>query len=100
MKSKRSNQEWELLVKQYENSKVSIVKFSNMKGLKPSTLAYWVKKHKSTESQSGTKLVKIKKQIFSDNTMVLSYAGIVIEIPKNISTEVITALINTIRETC
>jgi len=98
MKSNKSNKEWELLVNQYKDSKLSIIKFSNENNIKPSTFAYWVKKSKQTDSKSLTKLVKIKKPINPEQKMILSYGGIVIEISNNISTEVITSIINSIRE--
>ena len=100
MKSKKSNQEWETLVNQYKDSKLSIVKFGQETGIKPSTLNYWVKKLRTIENKSETKLVRISKPIISEKKLFLSYDGLVIEIPNNISTKIITSLINTVRESC
>jgi len=100
MKSKKNDQEWKILVNLYKDSKLSIVKFSQENDLKPSTLAYWVKKFRSAESRPETKLVRIAKPIISEQKMILSYGGIVIEIPNNISAKVITSLISTVREIC
>lgn len=96
----KSKKEWEILVNQYKDSKLSMVKFSHDIGIKPSALAYRIKKIGITENKSETKLVRISKRIISEKTLSLSYDGLIIEIPNNISTELITSLINTIRESC
>ncbi|MCP4162983.1 MAG: hypothetical protein GY760_23220 [Deltaproteobacteria bacterium] len=98
MNIKKSAHEWKILVDQYKDSGLSVVKFSQKNNLKPSTLTYWLKKYRSDMAKSEKRLVRIAKPVISEQKMILSYNGIVIEIPSYTSTKVITSLIASIRE--
>lgn len=100
MKSKKTHNEWNTLVSEFEKSGVSMANFCGGNNLKPSTFIYWVKKFSS--KASVPKLVKLEtSQIVNIPQQIqiqIIIGNIKLEIPGIYPPEKISRLISVIRE--
>ncbi len=97
MKSKKNREEWKKLVDDFNQSDLSMTKFSNENDIKPSTFIYWVKMFNKPEAMSA-KLVKLPvKQITENKPIQIAINSIKLEIPGDMVTEKIAQLVSAIR---
>ena len=98
MKSKKTHNEWNTLVSEFEQSGLSMANFCEGNNLKPSTFIYWVKKFSS--KVSVPKLVKLETRpvVNIPKHIQIIIGDIKLEIPCLFPLEKISRLISVIKE--
>ncbi len=95
---KKSNEEWKILVEEYNKSGLSMTAFANNNDIKPSTFIYRVKSFNHVEVKSP-KLVKLSTiQIVDIKPIQIAINKVKLEIPGDMVTEKIARLVSAIRE--
>jgi len=96
MRKIKTSDKWQKAINDQKKSGLSVAGYARQNNINPSTLQYWSKKFKNTES---TKMVKLeRKPVLTPKPTLLMINTIKLEIPSDISSMKIAKLISVIRD--